>query len=102
MPQPPKELINQIEIIASAIKSVNDLIDNNKIRIDNYGKDFIEPLTKIRTKAMDLRNDLEIFKTNMEKAVTDQYYANNRFATEINPDVTKSVIDKFLSSSSKY
>jgi len=75
MPQPPKELIDQIEIIASAIRSVNDLIDNNKIKIDNYGKDFIEPLTKIRTKAMDLRNDLEIFKTNMEKAVTDQYYA---------------------------
>jgi len=102
MPQPPKELIDQIEIIASAIRSVNDLIDNNKIKIDNYGKDFIEPLTKIRTKAMDLRNDLEIFKTNMEKAVTDQYYANNRFATEVSPGVAKSVVDKFLSSSSKY
>lgn len=102
MPQPPKELIDQIEIIASAINSVNDLIDNDKIKIDNYGKDFLEPLTKIRTKSMDLRNDLEIFKTNMEKAVTDQYYTNNRFASKVNGDIAKSVVDKFLSSNSEY
>lgn len=102
MPQPPKELVEQIEIIADVIDNINNLIDNKKIKIENYGKDFLEPLTKIRSKAMELRNDLEIFKNNMEKAVTDQYYSSDRFAGEIDSKAAKNVIDKFLSSKTDF
>lgn len=97
MPKPPRELLKQIEIISSVIENLNDLVDNKKIKIENYGKDFLEPLTKIRTKAMELRNDLELFKHYQEVAVTDQYYSNNRFANDVSEKSTKSVIDKFLS-----
>jgi hypothetical protein len=102
MPKPPRELIKQIEIISGVIESVNVLVSNNQIKVENYGKDFLEPLTKIRSKAMDLRNDLELFKNNMERAVTEQYYSSDRFAGEVSPDVAKSVINKFLSSKSDF
>lgn len=102
MPKPPKELIKQIEIITGVIESVNDIVDNKKIKVENYGKDFLEPLTKIRSKAMDLRNDLELFKNYMERALTEQYYSSSRFAGEVNKEITKSVIDKFLSSSNDF
>jgi hypothetical protein len=102
MPKPPRELIKQIEIIAEVTETLNILIDNKKIKVENYGKDFLEPLSKIRTKAMDLRNDLELFKSNMERALTDQYYSNSRFATEVSDKTTKSVIDKFLSSKTEF
>lgn len=102
MQKPPRELIKQIEIISGVIVSVNDLVDNKKIKIENYGKDFLEPLTKIRTKAMELRNDLELFKHYMERALTEQFYSSDRFAGEISKDTTKSVINKFLSSSNDF
>jgi len=102
MQKPPKELVAQVEIIDSAIVSVNELIDNRKIKIENYGKDFIEPLTRIRAKAMELRNDLEIFKHDMERALTEQYYSSDRFAGEASKISTKSVVDKFLSSKNDF
>jgi hypothetical protein len=102
MAKPPRELIKQIEIITGVIAGVNDLVDNKKIKIENYGKDFLEPLTKIRTKAMELRNDLELFKHYMERALTEQYYNSDRFAGEVSKDSTKNVISKFLASSSEY
>lgn len=102
MPKPPRELIKQIEIIAEVIESVNTLIDNKKIKVENYGKDFLEPLNKIRSNAMELRNQLELFKSNMEVAITNQYYRSDRFASEIEDKTKKSVIDKFLSSKTDF
>jgi len=95
MPKPPKELIKQIEIVSNAITSVDDLINTKKIKIEHYGKDFLEPLTEIRTKALELRNDLELFKHNMEMAITEQFYTNDRFAS------TNKVIDLYLSRSAE-
>lgn len=102
MPKPPKELIKQIEIFSVVIESVNTLIDNKKIKVENYGKDFLEPLTKIRSKAMELRNDLELFKNNMERAVTEQYYSSDRFAGDVSKESAKNVITKFLSSNTDF
>lgn len=102
MPKPPRELTKQIEVVAEVIDSVNNLIDNKKIKVENYGKDFQEPLTKIRTKAMELRNDLELFKNNMERALTEQYYSSDRFAGEVSDEIKESVINKFLSSNPKF
>jgi hypothetical protein len=103
MPKPPRVLIKQIELISEAINSVNDLVDNKKIKIENYGKEFLEPLTKIRTKAMELRNELELFKDNMERALTAQYYSSDRFAnTKISKQAAKNVINKFLSSDGEF
>lgn len=101
MPKPPRELIKQIEIIDGVVDSVNDLINNKKINVEYYGKDFLEPLTKIRTKALDLRNELEIFKHNMERALTEQYYSSERFATESSVS-TKNVVNQFLSTKTDY
>ena len=102
MPKPPRELVKQIEIVADSIEGLNNLIDNKKIKVENYGKDFMEPLNKIRSMAMELRNNLELFKANMERAVTEQYYSNSRFAGEVNKETRKKVIDKFLSSNNEY
>ena len=102
MPKPPRELTKQIEVVAEVIESVNNLIDNKKIKVENYGKDFQEPLTKIRTKAMELRNDLELFKNNMERALTEQYYSSDRFAGELSDDIKENVINKFLSSNPNF
>jgi|WetSurMetagenome_2_1015567.scaffolds.fasta_scaffold417767_2 hypothetical protein len=102
MPKPPKELLNQIAIFSEVIESVNNIIDNKKIKVENYGKDFLEPLTKIRSKAMELRNDLELFKDYMERALTEQYYSSSRFAGEVNKQAAKSVVDKFLSSNIEF
>jgi hypothetical protein len=99
MPKPPRELIKQIEIIDGVVASVNDLIDNKKIKVENYGKDFLEPLTRIRSKALELRNELEIFKHYMERALTEQYYSSDRFASEVSKEAAKSVVDQFLSRS---
>lgn len=100
MPKPPRELIKQIEIIADATDSLNNLISDKKLKIEYYGKDFLEPLTKIRTMAMELRNELEIFQHYMERAITDQYYNSDRFASEkdkIGTDRANNVINLFLS-----
>lgn len=100
MPKPPRELMKQIEIIADVTDSLNNIINDKKLKIEYYGKDFLEPLTKIRTMAMELRNELELFQHNMERAVTDQYYSSDRFASErdkISIDKTDNVINLFLS-----
>lgn len=91
MPKPPKELIKQIENIENVISSLNDIVDVNKIKMEYYGKDFQEPLTEIRQKALELRDSLEIFKGNLEYSLTAQYTTNERFAS------TKRVVDTYLS-----
>lgn len=97
MPKPPRELVKQIEIIDGVINSVNDLIDNRKIKVENYGKDFLEPLTKIRAKGLELRNELEIFKHYMERALTEQFYNSDRFAGDVSAESAKNVVHQFLS-----
>jgi hypothetical protein len=97
MPNPPKELLKQIEIINEVSEKLDDLITNKKIKLEFYGKQFLEPLNEVRTKAMELRNELDVFKNNMESAISEQYYNSDRFANEkamINP---KRVVDSFLS-----
>ena len=97
MPKPPRELVKQIEIISEVAGSLDDLISNKKIKLEYYGKDFIEPLNEVRTKAMELRNELDLLKNNMESAVSDQYYNSDRFASSELSISSKKVIDNFLS-----
>jgi hypothetical protein len=93
MPKPPRQLTHQVEIFEGVIKSLNDLTDVNKIQMQYYGADFIEPLTDLRTKALELRNAIEVFKNNLEFSLGSQYLSNSRFAS------TLRVIDNYLSSS---
>lgn len=91
MAKPPKELIKQIEILEGVITSLNDVVDVRKISMEYYGKDFQEPLTEIRQKALELRDSIEVFKSNLEYALTAQYSkTNERFAS------TKRVVENFL------
>ena len=95
MPKPPRELMKQIETVAEVMLSLDSLINPNKIKFELYGKDFIDPLTKIRTEAFELRNNLELFKNNLEKALTEQYYTSDRFAS------VNRVLDSYLSNGCK-
>lgn len=90
MPKPPKELTKQIVTIQEIIDGLNDVIGGNKIKIEYYGKDFVEPLSEIRKQALELRSKMEIFKSNLEYALTAQYSTSDRFAS------SSKVIDKFL------
>lgn len=82
MARPPKQLIEQIEVIEKIISSLNDIIDPNKIRVEYYDEDFLKSLGDIRQEAVGLRSKLEIFKAQMEAALTTQYSVNQRFASE--------------------
>lgn len=95
MGNPPKELTDQIEMLKKVIIEVNVVLDANKIKVENYGKDFLKPLAELRKKALDLRSDLEAFTGYMEEAIAEQYNkpAPSRFAS------AKRVIDGFLSGS---
>lgn len=97
MAKPPRELTKQVEVVDEIISSLNGLI-GEKIRVELYGKAFLEPLSEIRKKALELRSDLEVFKGNLEHALTAQYYSpqNERFASE---DTVRKVIGTFLSKS---
>lgn len=92
MAKPPRELTKQIEIVSGVIASLSDLVDIGKIKVEHYGKDFLDPLNEIRTKALELRNDLEVFKGNMTYAVSTQYSTNDRFASVS----AGKVIERFL------
>jgi len=92
MPKPPKELMKQVSIIQEIIEGLNDVIDNEKIKVQFYGKDFIEPLNDIRKQALELRGNLEVFKNNLEYALTAQFSSSERFAS-----TSKRVLERFLS-----
>ena len=92
MPKAPRELTKQIEVIEGVIAKLNDLVDGSKIKVELYGKDFLEPLTEICQDGLALRSKLEIFKNNLETALTAQYFESSRFAS------VGRVIDSFLSS----
>jgi hypothetical protein len=91
MPKPPKELMKQVRTVQEIIEGLNDII-GDKIQTQYYGKAFIEPLNEIRKQALELRGSLEVFKNNLEYALSAQYSSNERFASD-----PKRVIDKFLS-----
>ncbi len=101
--KPPKELIKQIEVIKGVIFNLNDILDADKIKAEYYGKDFMGPLSKIQTDALELRNELTIFKNKLEEALTLQYYepSSDRFASEVPVDKAKKIISGFLSRSYK-
>jgi len=77
--------------IQEIIDGLNDVIGGNKIKIEYYGKDFVEPLGEIRKQALELRSKMEVFKSNLEYALTAQFSTSERFAS------SKKVIDQFLS-----
>ena len=92
MGKPPRQLIKQVELLEEVIGSLNILIDTNKVKVDYYGKDFMEPLNKLRSKALELRGELEVFKNDMEAALTVQYGGGgNRFANQ-----AERVIEQYL------
>ena len=91
MPKPPRELTKQVMTIQEIIDGLNDVISGNKIKIEYYGKDFVEPLGEIRKQALELRSKMEVFKSNLEYALTAQFSTSERFAS------SKKVIDQFLS-----
>lgn len=92
MPKAPRELIKQIEFFEGVIAKLNELVDGKKIKVELYGKDFLESLTEISQDGLALRGKIEIFKNNLEQALTSQYYENSRFAS------VGRVIDQFLTS----
>jgi len=91
MAKPPRQLTKQVEIIEGIIANLGDLIDVNKIKAQYYGKDFLKPLSELRQDGLALRSKLEIFKNNLEYAMTAQFSESERFAS------TDKVIDSFLS-----
>jgi hypothetical protein len=97
MAKPPRELTKQVEVVDEVIASLDGLI-GGKIKVELYGKAFLEPLSEVRKMALELRSSLEVFKGNLEHALTAQYYSpqNERFASE---ETISKVIDNFLSKS---
>jgi len=93
MAKVPKELEKQIETMDKIISALNDLVDDNKISMEYYGKDFQEPIVELRKMGLELRDKLQVFKGNMEYAIGEQYNTSSRFAS------ARSVIDRFLSKS---
>ncbi|MBD3261447.1 MAG: hypothetical protein GF334_07165 [Candidatus Altiarchaeales archaeon] len=95
MPKPPKQLTKQIKVLEGTISNLSDIVDDKKIKVEYYGEDFLKPLAEIRQEALALRSKLEIFKSQLEEALTAQYYNNERFAS------TKTrVIDAYLADQS--
>ena len=83
-------LKNSTELIEEIISSLNELIDPDKIKVQYYGQDFLKELSDIRQDGLSLRSRLEVFKNNMEQALTTQYQESQRFAS------TNKVIETFL------
>jgi len=90
MSKTPRQLTRQVEIFEGVIKALNELTDVNKVQMQYYGADFIEPLTELRSKALDLRNFIEVFKNNLEFSLGTQYEKNSRFAS------AKRVVESYL------
>lgn len=94
----PKPLVKQIEDFDEIIKSLDGLIDNNKIKLEHYDDKFMETLGDIRKKGLELRDMIEVFKNKLEESVVAEYdtTSNSRFAS------TKNVIDSFLTSNNGF
>lgn len=85
-------MVKQIENIEEIIKSLGDLVDDKKIKLEYYGKDFLAELSDIRQTGLELRDKLEIFKNKMEYAANEQFNSSSRFASSV-----KRVVDGYLS-----
>ena len=97
----PRPLIKQIENFDEIIKALNGLIDGTKIKLENYDEDFLDTLTDIRKKGLELRDAIEVFKNKLGSSLADEYgeeneNANTRFAS------ARNVIDAFLTKTVKY
>lgn len=97
MAKVPRPMVKQIENIEEIIKSLCDLVNDNKIKLEYYGKDFLEELSEIRQSGLELRDRLEIFKNKMEYAANEQFNSSSRFAST---DSVKRVVDGYLSRNS--
>ena len=97
----PRPLIKQLENFNEIIEALNGLIDGSKIKLENYDDKFLETLTDIRKKGLELRDDIEVFKNKLGASASEEYDAanqdvNTRFASAHN------VINSFLTKTVKY
>jgi len=86
----PRELTRQISIMEDVIKSLSDFTSTDKVQMQYYGEEFLEPLVEMQKEAMALRGRLEVFKNKMEEAATYKFYESARFASR------ERVLDGFL------
>jgi predicted nucleic acid-binding Zn-ribbon protein len=93
----PKPLVKQIENFEEIIEALNGLIDGSRIKLENYDEDFLESLSDIRKKGLELRDEIEVFKSKLEDSVVENYNTDtsSRFASQ-------NVIDKFLTKTTEY
>ncbi len=97
MAKVPKALIKQVENFEEVINALNGLIDGTKIKLEHYDKGFLETLSGIRKKGLDLRDDIELFKNSLEVSLSEDLQINSRFASS-----KQRVIDDFLTKKANY
>lgn len=96
----PRPLIKQLENFNEIIEALNGLIDG-KIKLEHYDDKFLETLTDIRKKGLELRDEIESFKNKLGESVADEYEVpeqdgSSRFAS------AKHVISSFLTKTVEY
>jgi predicted nucleic acid-binding Zn-ribbon protein len=101
----PKPLVKQIENFNEIIEALNGLVDD-KIKLEHYDDTFVEILTDIRKKGLELKDEIEVFKNKLEASVIEEYdvTSSSRFAAVkgSSKESTKRVIDSFLTSNGQY
>jgi len=98
MSKVPRPLVKQVESFNDIIDALNSLIDGSKIKLEHYDDTFLEGLTDIRKKGLELRDEIEVFKNKLEASVAEEYNTSNssRFAS------AERVIGSFLTKSPEY
>lgn len=108
MAKPPRQLIKQVESFEEIIDALNGLIDGSKIKLQFYDQDFFERLTTIRKNGLELRDEIQIFKNDLEQAMTREYSpeASSRFAAEgmsaIDSHAARKVVDSYMTRTARY
>lgn len=109
MAKPPRQLIKQVENFEQIIDTLNGLIDGSKIKLQYYDQDFFERLTKIRKDGLELRDDIQIFKNDLEHSLTKEFGSgdgSSRFAAEglkpIEVQAARKVVDSYMARTAKY
>lgn len=106
MSKVPRPLIKQIENFDEIVKVLDGLIDSSKIKLEHYDDTFVETLSGIRKKGLELRDAIEVFKNKLEASVITEYdvTSNSRFAAAkvSSKESAKRVIDTFLTSNKGY
>jgi hypothetical protein len=108
MAKPPRQLIKQVENFEEIIDALNGLIDGSKIKLQYYDQDFFERLTTIRKNGLELRDEIQIFKNDLEQSLTREYSpeASSRFAAEgmkpISSKAARKVVDSYMTRTTKY